>query len=135
MRLTHLGLSESLTLSHDLLWVDEHGWVPVISNVTYSLTGALIVESGSRQGGRPITLSPPNANMAWHTRATVDTLHAWAGAPGQQFELELDDGRTFNVMFRHQEASPIDSKPVVGFPAYQAGDPWQVTLKLMEVPA
>ena len=133
MILTHLTLAQSLTLSHDLLWTDEHAWSPAVASVAYTLTGALLVETAVRQKGRPITLSAADASMAWHTRAVVDQLAVWAATPGQQFFLTLDDARNFNVVFRLQETSPMEAKPVRGFPSYDADDYWQVTLKFMEV--
>jgi hypothetical protein len=133
MILRHLTLAQDLALSHDLLWTDEHAWSAVTATSAYSLTGALIIDTATRQAGRPITLSAPDAGMAWHPRSTVDTLHAWSNTPGQQFLLTLDDARTYNVVFRHSENSPIESKPVRGFPTYDADDYWQVTLKFMEI--
>lgn len=133
MILQHLTSLATLTLSHDLLWTDEHGWSPVAANAEYTLTGALIVESAVRLTGRPITLSAPDPSMAWHTRAIVDMLLVWAGVPGQQFRLTIDDGRSFTVVFRHHDAPAMEAKPVRGFPSYEADDYWQVSLKLMEI--
>lgn len=133
MILRHLTLLQNIALSHDLLWVDEHSWSPAIANVEYSLTGALIVESATRLAGRHITLQAPDAEMAWHTRSTVDLLRSWCATPGQQFLLTLDDMRSFTVMFRHHEVPAMESTPVSGFATYDADDYWQVTLKFMEV--
>lgn len=133
MILQHLTSLASLTLSHDLLWKDEHAWSPVVQTAEYTLTGALLVETAVQQAGRPITLMPPDDSMAWHARSIVDTLRAWATEPGQQFLLTLDDGRAFTVVFRHHDAPAIEAKPVRGFPSYDADDDWQVSLKLMEI--
>lgn len=133
MNLQHLTSLESLTLSHDLLWTDEHAWSPVVQEAEYTLTGALLIETATRQAGRPITLEPPDDSMAWHMRSIVDTLRAWAAEPGQQFLLTLDDGRSFTVIFRHQDAPAIESTPVRGFPTFDADDWWRVSLKFMEI--
>ncbi|NDP58000.1 MAG: hypothetical protein GZ090_01395 [Oxalobacteraceae bacterium] len=133
MILQNLTTLASLTLSHDLLWSDEHGWSPVVASAEYTLTGALLIESAARQAGRPITLKAPDDSMAWHTRAIVDALLAWAGVPGQQFLLTLDDARSFTVVFRHHDAPALESKPVRGFASFDADDYWQVTLKFMEI--
>ncbi|MFZ6675375.1 hypothetical protein [Undibacterium sp. Xuan67W] len=135
MMLRHLTLLQDMTLSHDLQWVDEHSWSPVIANVEYSMTGALIVEAATRLAGRPITLQPPDESMAWHTRAIVDQLRLWCSQAGQTFLLTLDDGRSFNVMFRHQDSPAMESKPVRKMATYDPEDDWQVTLKLMEIMA
>ncbi|BEU57686.1 hypothetical protein [Ralstonia pseudosolanacearum] len=72
------------------------------------------------------------ADMAWVTRATVNTLYAWAAAPSRQFELTHTDGRVFTVAFRHHETA-IEAEPVTGFPARHAGDFYRLTVRLMEV--
>ncbi|MGD7412717.1 hypothetical protein ACQCRK_26175, partial [Ralstonia pseudosolanacearum] len=77
MQLKNLADSAVLALPDDLLWTDEHAWTPAVAAVSYLLTGALLVESAARQKGRPITLVGA-ADMAWVTRATVNTLYAWA---------------------------------------------------------
>lgn len=133
MILTHLTLQTSVTLSHDLLWTDEHSWSPVTAAVDYTITGAMTVETATRQAGRPITLNPPDASMAWHTRAIADQLKDWAATAGQQFTLTLDDGRSFTVLFRHHDAPALEAKPVKGFPTYDAADYWQLSLKLIEI--
>ncbi len=87
MELRQLSSGQTLTLPDDLLWADEHAWTPAVASTTYLITGALLVQSATRQAGRPITLVGPS-DMAWVTRATVAALHAWAALP-----LTLDEGR------------------------------------------
>nr|CUV15745.1 conserved protein of unknown function [Ralstonia solanacearum] len=72
------------------------------------------------------------ADMAWVTRATVNTLYAWAASPGTRFELTLADGRAFTVAFRHHETA-IEAEPVMGFPARHDADFYRLTLRLMEI--
>jgi len=131
MQLKNLTDSAVLALPDDLLWSDEHAWTPAVAAVSYLLTGALLVESAARQKGRPITLvSAPD--MAWVTRATVNSLYAWAAHPGRQFELTFADGRVFTVAFRHHETA-IEAEPVTGFPARHDADFYRLTLRLMEI--
>ena len=80
MQLKNLATGVACALPDDLLWADEHAWSPAVASVSYLLTGALLVQSATRQAGRPITLVGPS-DMAWVTRATVATLHTWAAAP------------------------------------------------------
>lgn len=42
----------TIELPPDLHWRDEFSWTPVEQSTEYSLTGALIVQSGARQAGR-----------------------------------------------------------------------------------
>lgn len=134
MRLTDKTTLQNLSLPNDLLWANEFEWSAVESTHTYSLSGALIVEQGVKQAGRPINLKA-EADMAWVTRAVVSTLHTWAAIPGRVFELALEyagDTRAFDVIFDNTTTS-VTASPVKGFPAHSAGDYFRVELKLIEV--
>ena len=135
MYLKNLAAGVALPLPDDLLWADEHAWSPAVASVSYLLTGALLVQSATRQAGRPITLVGPS-DMAWVTRATVATLHNWAAAPlaaaSGRFELTLRDARVFTVAFRHANTA-IDAEPVLGFPAQSDTDFYRITLRLMQL--
>ncbi len=135
MHLKNLSTGVALPLPDDLLWADEHAWSPAVASVSYLLTGALLVQSATRQGGRPITLVGA-ADMAWVTRATVTTLHQWAAAPlaanSGRFELALADGRAFTVAFRHTDTA-VEAEPVLGFPARTDGDFYRLTLRLLQI--
>jgi hypothetical protein len=135
MELRQLSSGETLTLPDDLLWADEHAWTPAVASTTYLITGALLVQSATRQAGRPITLVGPS-DMAWVTRATVGTLHAWASQPlsanDGRFELRLADGRNFEVAFRHADLC-VEAEPVLGFPARSEADRYRLTLRLLQL--
>ena len=135
MQLKNFATGVALPLPDDLLWADEHAWSPAVASVSYLLTGALLVQSATRQAGRPITLVGPS-DMAWVTRATVATLHTWAAAPlaatSGRFELTLRDARVFTVAFRHADTA-IDAEPVLGFPAQSDTDFYRITLRLMQL--
>ena len=135
MELKNLATEAALLLPDDLLWSDEHAWTPAVSSVSYLITGALLVQSATRQAGRPITLVGA-ADMAWVTRATLETLRNWASAPlsdaSGRFALTLADGRSFTVAFRHQDTA-IEAEPVLGIPARSDADFYRLTLRLMEI--
>jgi len=123
-----------LDLPNDLLWVDENTWVPVVSTEEWGVTGALIIHVGTKQAGRPITLTP-QSDMAWVPRSTVLQLIAWASAPGVQYKLVLEyptDTREFTVVFKTSE-NPVDATPVAGFPAHGSTDWYNVKLKFLTV--
>lgn len=96
--LTHLGTTAHL--SDRLDWVDEFTWSPVEQQAAFSTTGALLLDVGTKQAGRPITLDGSNT-AAWITRALCDTLQAWRALPGAQFTLHLR-GVDRAVVFDHQ---------------------------------
>ncbi len=135
MHLKNLATGVALPLPDDLLWADEHAWTPAVTAVSYLLTGALLVQSATKQAGRPITLVGPS-DMAWVTRATVATLHHWAAAPfsasSGRFELTLTDVRAFTVVFRHADTA-IEAEPVLGFPAQSDTDFYRISLRLMQI--
>lgn len=124
-----------IALPDGLLWKDEFNWTATISNVTYSLTGALIIDTGTKQTGRPITLEPPDETMGWVKRSTVIRLKEWADAPDKRMRLVLEypsDNRTFTVMFRHYDGA-VEASPVKGFPQHDNDDWFHLTLRLIEV--
>lgn len=135
MQLKNLADGVALVLPDDLLWSDEHAWSPAVSSVSYLLTGALLVQSATRQAGRPITLVGA-PDMAWVTRTAVGTLYGWAAVPlaatAGRFELALADARVFTVAFRHADTA-IEAEPITGFPARAATDFYRLTLRLMEL--
>jgi len=135
MQLKNLSDEVALLLPDDLLWTDEHAWTPAMASTSYLITGALLIQSATRQAGRPITLVGA-ADMAWVTRATVEQLRTWAAVPvdasAGRFALTLADGRSFTVAFRHAD-TPIESEPVLGFPARADTDFYRLTLRFLEL--
>lgn len=120
----------SVAMPADMTWTDEFTWPTVVRSTEYSLSGALIVDSGQRQAGRPITLAG-TADGGWITRSTVDALRVLACELPGSFVLTLADGRAFNVIFAPEEA--IAAEQVVAF-ADPGADTWYVvTIKLIEV--
>jgi hypothetical protein len=121
-----------VSLPLDLQWTDEYDWLPIEQTEEYSLTGALIIDIGTRQAGRPITLAGDD-ETAWVSRATVDALRAWAATPGQGLNLTLPDTRTFSVTFRHSDDPALVATPVAFSAPMQAADQYIITLKLLEI--
>ena len=135
MELKNLFSGATLSLPDDLLWSDEHSWSPVVSSVSYLITGSLLVQSATRQAGRAITLVGA-ADMAWVRRSIVNVLRDWAALPldavSGRFELTLQDSRVFTVAFRHADGA-IEAEPVTGFPARSDFEFYRITLKLMQI--
>lgn len=106
-----------LTLPKDLQWVDEFNWAQVEQTTEFSLTGALLIQEGSKLKGRNITLSGLD-NMAWITREQAETLLQMKNTPGLVITLRFVDRnvtsniyKSFNVMFRHSEGA-VEIKPI-----------------------
>jgi hypothetical protein len=118
----------TLTLPADLDWRDEFAWTPVEHSTEYSLAGNLVVQEGSRQDGRPITLFG-GRDGAWISRADLEQLYAIASVPGQQLTLSLW-GMSFNVMFRRP---PIEVEPIRRQANSDPNDQYAITINLMEI--
>ena len=123
---------DTVTLPSDLLWEDETDWTPVAQSTEYTLAGALAIETGVMQAGRPITLVG-GEDRAWASRTTVLALMALAAVPGETMTLTLNDARTFTVAFRHGDGQPVEARPIVPYNTPAAGDYYALTLRLMEV--
>lgn len=122
----------TLALPADLLWADEYNWHPVQQQKTYTTTGALVLDIGTRQAGRPITLQGSDSS-AWLSRAQCDTLRAWAALAAPAMTLLLR-GAVRDVAFDH-EKSAFEARPVFQFAdGDEADDDWYVaTLRLIEL--
>lgn len=135
MQLKNLSDEVALLLPDDLMWTDEHGWSPTVATNTYLITGALLIQTATRQAGRPITLVGPS-DMAWVRRSSVEQLRQWAALALSdtrgRFLLTLMDGRTFTVAFRHSDTA-VDAEPVLGIPARSDNDFYRLTLRFLEL--
>lgn len=134
MKLIDLTTNEVLLLPNDMLWKDEFDWTKVAATGKYSLGGSFIVQAGTKLSGRPITLEPME-DMGWISRAKLAQLYAAAAIPKRKFTLALeypDDVREFIVTFA-PVATPIEAKPVKGFPEHTPDSWYSVKLQFIQV--
>ncbi|MDC7806428.1 hypothetical protein PQS31_06265 [Luteimonas sp BLCC-B24] len=126
----------TIDLPDDVEWIDEFKWTPVAQQVEVTCGGALIVEESAQLKGRPITLRgvfDGRAGYALPTRAVIKQLHALASLPrSATLPLLLEDGRTFNVRFRHDDGMPLDAEPIRHIAPHIDSDWYAFTLRLME---
>jgi len=134
--LTHTASNTTLTLEgsgwNAFNWVDEYAWSPVQQTKTYTTTGALLIEEGVKQSGRPITLEGA-IEKTWCPRSTVDQLHAWAAMPGIVLSLTLR-GVARNVTFDHERGA-LQGLPVqfCDDASITADDWYYPTLRFLEL--
>lgn len=114
---------DAIELPVDLVWMDEFDWTPAKQQETYTLTGALVIERGFKQAGRPITLGE-STMPTWTTRQTVLALYSKLNAT-LPMVLTLNDGQIFNVVFNHNQ-NPIQVKPVLEYTEYSMTDYYSV---------
>ncbi len=105
--LTYNGTTADL--GDRLQWSDEFDWSPVEQRTEYTTTGALLIEEGTKQAGRPITLQGTET-AAWISRALCDTLAGWAALPGITLTLTLR-GVARTVAFAHAQKG-FEAKPI-----------------------
>lgn len=121
---------DAITLPDDLIWVDEFDWSPVQQNSEYTLTGAMVRETGVMQAGRPITLLG-GQDAGWVGRATVKALYAKLTEAGP-YTLTLNDNSTHNVVFMHGR-KPIESRPIIDYNNPDDTDKYSLTLRFITV--
>ena len=121
---------DAITLPHHLIWTDEFDWAPVTQTASYTLSGALIVETGIKLKGRPITLAG-DANSAWINRSTLLALSAKLSTVAAM-TLTLNDARTFNVTFRNSD-KPLEAKQIIDFNNPDNTDMYSLTVRLLVI--
>jgi hypothetical protein len=121
----------TITLPVDTLWRDELDWSPVEQSAEYMLAGSLDIQAGVKLAGRPITLGGEES-ASWMARGTILDLIAWAEIAGQELTLDYY-GRSFTVLFRHQDAPAMEAKAVIEQVPPADEDWYWFTLKLMAV--
>ncbi len=99
MAITLQKSADTIVLPPDLLWSDEFAWSLVSQGTERSVTGALLVDVSTRQGGMPITLTGTERH-AWLLRPEVQALRTWLALPEQVFTLTIN-GQSFTVLFDH----------------------------------
>ena len=130
----HSHTLAGIPLPAGMVWEDEFGWDKVQRAASYSVTGALILDVGTKQAGRPITLTG-QADAGWLKRATLRSLYALAeGDPAATHTLRLADGRQFTVTFA-PDGAPIVATPIGRPELPPDGWPYFITLRLIEVAA
>lgn len=125
----------ALMLPEDLYWEDEWAWTPVAQTLTRSVTGAAILQIGTRTGGRPITLASRDRVSGWMRLGEVIQLQSWAARPGAVFTLRWR-GQVWSVRFR--PGTGDTEAAVIGEPVVYYSDPlpddWVIpTLRLITV--
>lgn len=135
MRLIDTEELDEIVLPNGLLWVDEYTWSPIESASEWSLSGAMIIQSGKKLKGRPITLEGADEQMGWVTRETVEILKAKAEITDRKFTLVLGSGqseRQFTVRFRHSD-NALEASPVYRWQPTDATAWFRVIIRLIEV--
>lgn len=122
----------TVTLPDDLDWTDEFAWTPVQQTVEQSVTGALLVQTGTAQAGRPITLQGADDRAWLRGYAAAAQIDTWSHVAGKQLTLVLR-GAARTVIFRHHEAPAFEAREIFGEVPGSETQQFNITLKLMEI--
>ncbi|USE38063.1 hypothetical protein [Endozoicomonas sp. SCSIO W0465] len=123
---------DTITLPDDLLWINEFEWNPVEQTTERSLTGALLVQEGQFNYGRPIVLSG-NGEAGWVSRLTVKSLFALSETVSKTMTLTLPDNRQFSVIFDRSNGAPVEAQQLMPFAYPDDSDQYLLTLRLLTV--
>ena len=133
MKLIRKTTSETIQLEDGFFWSDEN-WSEIQQNQEYAISGALIVQEGRKQAGRPITLQPANKTKGWIKLRDLNQLRLWQNLQ-EQFTLQFQwphDQRRFNVIFNHKD-NALESSTIKGTPATSLDTYFNVTMRFTEV--
>lgn len=97
---------DEIDITDNLIWQDEFAYNQVVQEQERSLTGGLIVQSGIKQYGQPVTL------VGWLSRAMLDALRAKEGSGNPVMDLAMDDGREFSVIFNRASGVAVEASPI-----------------------
>ncbi|MDO4896142.1 MAG: hypothetical protein Q3971_02160 [Moraxella sp.] len=97
--------TDTLNLHAQFTWSDEFSWQELAqSDPVYTLTGAMIIQQGTKKAGRPITLNGDNTRT---TRADLAKIQAWADVPELTLTLTHPKGKKYQVIFDRPAISDI----------------------------
>lgn len=139
--LTYSGTT--LTIPDDMLWIDEFEWTPMAQSVSYSITGAVIIQSALKQKGRAITLQG-GQDFGWIDRSVLVAVTAWSRIPsaaltlvlrGSTYAVAFDHvaGATATVTARQSKSGAVYGTPLVDYSSVADTDPYIATIRFIEV--
>lgn len=119
----------AVTLTDDL--TDEQPvWQPVEQAVSYTLTGAMLVDESEKLAGRPLVFASEERH-GWVPYSAVEQLQRWASMPGKKLTLERY-GATSAVLFDRRGGPALEARPVLDMARAPAPADWyRITLRLM----
>ncbi|QEL55505.1 hypothetical protein [Chromobacterium paludis] len=121
----------AVTLSDDMTELQPY-WQPVDQAISYTLTGALLVDESIKQAGRPMTFQS-QPDTGWVPRAAVDQLQAWASQPGIRLKLTRH-GQDYPVTFNRQDGQAVEARPVLELAVSPRQNDWMLlTIRLLGI--
>ncbi|MBG5104186.1 hypothetical protein I5G07_17680 [Pseudomonas aeruginosa] len=122
---------DAVELGDQFEWVDEFTWDAVAQEQERSLTGALLVQEGTKLHGRPITLR--SGGGVWTPLWVVWQLEVLRDQRLRVMALVLPDGREFSVIFNRADGAPLEAEPLFREVNPGPDADYLVTLRLLTV--
>ena len=137
MILKRLSNGDLLTITNNVVWVDEFDHAPITQELSYTIGGSFIIDdappSQALKGGRKITLI--TGDGVGVTRVTMVKLYALAILSGEFFELTLPNGTTKGVIFDKMN-KPVSGTPLTRINVIPDDQPYtNCTFKFLEATA
>lgn len=120
---------DEILLPEGLVWTDEFTSSQTSKSATRTLTGALVVQTGVKIEGRPVTLT--GTDSGWINHADLVLLRNY---------VELNPDKVMVLNFRDVEQSVIidstngpalSAQPIIDYSTPEAEDWYTMTLKLL----
>lgn len=102
----------NVVLPTGMIWENEFNEQLVSQTTKRTLSGSIVIFSGSREKGLNISLSS-GPDFGWLKRQVLSTLKSFASQPALIMPLVIGS-ETFNVVFDHSNQA-INAVPVVPF--------------------
>lgn len=127
---------DGVDIPDDMEWVDRFQSTQLDQSVETALSGALIVETGTRLTGKPVTLSSGRDSDGRYfgvaTLAEVEALKAIETAD-REMTLTLHEGDELTVTWRATDGVPIEAEPMMWCWPDDNADKYLLTLRLMVI--
>lgn len=115
---------DAIILNQHFVWTNEFDFSPVRQNQSYAVSGALVIQAGVKQAGRPIHLA------GILSRAQVKALKALAAIPAAH--VLTFNSTNYNVRWDY-EKTEISAKARIGYADPDDSDYYDVVLRFLEV--
>lgn len=120
---------DEIFLPEGLVWTDEFKTTQIAQSTTRTLSGALVIQTGVKIDGRPMTLA--GGDSGWMTHSQLVTLRNYLEAnPDTEMTLNYR-GIEYTVLLDASSGAALVAEPVVDYSTPEADDWYTVTLKLL----
>lgn len=122
---------DAIELPEDLMWTNEYLHSHINNQISKTLSGRQIIEESAQQKGRQINLEG-GIDYGWVERVELNQLQTKKETAEAVMLLTLNDGRSFNVMFR-RDINPLQARLIIDYNEPADTDYYSLKLFFLEV--